>query len=164
VTVRHVYLLRHAKSSWQDPGRDDHDRPLNARGRRSAAEVARTLQQERIRPDVALVSSAERTVETANALDLASKVSVEPNLYLASARTLLDRLRTLSEDVRSVLVVGHNPGIEELVATLRRADGGPPERMTTATLVALEVELDRWSLLDEHSAQLVGRWLHKGAR
>jgi phosphohistidine phosphatase len=162
--VKHVYLLRHAKSSLGGPQVDDHDRPLNARGRRSAAEVGATLRRKKIRPDLVLVSSAERTMETVTLLGLDAEVSSERRLYLADAKKLLNRLRMLPDDVSTVLLVGHNPGIEQLVAALSRAEDKPLEGMPTAALVGLDVDIAKWSNLEEHSASAADRWLHRGEK
>ncbi|MDX6284617.1 MAG: phosphohistidine phosphatase [Frankiales bacterium] len=143
---------------------DDHDRPLNARGRRSAAEVAETLRRKKIHPDLVLVSSAERTTETVERLGLDVEVSSERRLYLADAKKLLNRLRVLPDNVNTVLVVGHNPGIEQLVVALSRPEDKPLEGMPTAALVGLTVDAATWSNLEEHTATPVGRWLHAGEK
>ena len=165
-----VALLRHAKSDWGNEGLADHERPLNGRGRRSAEQVAATLVGQAIKPDLVLVSSAQRTRETVAAFEHALPQGVgiryEDELYGASAGSLLDRLQLLPNDVHSVLVVGHNPGIEELVRALARpvvaerlADG-----MRTATLVVLDVPAGTWAEVAPETADLVGRWEHPGGK
>jgi phosphohistidine phosphatase len=164
-----LYLLRHAKSDWDDPALADHERPLNGRGRRSAIEVSATLVEESIAPDVVLVSSARRTRQTASALSDAlpddAEICIEDGLYAATATELLGRIRALSDDVRTVLLIGHNPGIEELAAALARpryklelASG-----MRTASLVGMSVAT-RWAELAPSTAELIGRWEHRGAK
>jgi phosphohistidine phosphatase len=168
--VRLVYLLRHAKSDWGDESLPDAARPLSGRGRRSAAEVAQTLGTQSIRPDVVLVSSAARTRETvaafADALPDGVDVRYEDELYAAEATTLLGRLRTLPDDARSVMLVGHNPGIEQLAAGLARPATAEAlmDGMRTATLVALALPAARWADVAPATADLVGRWQHRGEK
>src|SRR5579871_5914818 len=105
--TRQLHLLRHAKSSWDDPGLDDHDRPLAARGRRAAALVGACLRDDAIRPGLVLCSTARRARETLALLELAVPVSFEGQLYGASAGALLERLRRAPGDVAAVLLVAH---------------------------------------------------------
>jgi phosphohistidine phosphatase len=166
---RLLYFLRHAKSDWDDASLPDHARPLNGRGRRSAVEVAATLTAASIAPDLVLVSSAERTRQTvaalSDALPAQAELAFEDGLYGASATELLGRVRQVDDARASVLVIGHNPGIEELAAALVRpayaeqlADG-----MRTASLVGLSFE-GSWSEIAPRVATLVGRWEHPGEK
>ncbi|HLY88100.1 MAG TPA: histidine phosphatase family protein, partial [Acetobacteraceae bacterium] len=114
-------LLRHAKSSWDDPKLSDRDRPLNKRGRRAAATMRQAMQDLGLSPDLILVSTARRTQETLAALEPWDETPlIEPleSLYLASAPQLLDVLRGTNETVRSVMLIGHNPGMHELAVSL----------------------------------------------
>jgi phosphohistidine phosphatase len=119
--MRQLILLRHAKSSWDDPDLPDHARPLNARGRRAAAVMAAVMRDLGLGPDLVLVSSARRTLQTLEALGpLPDSPIVEPmdDLYLATWQRMLDTLRGLPETVRSVLLIGHNPGMHDLALAL----------------------------------------------
>jgi phosphohistidine phosphatase len=156
-----LFLLRHAKSSWDDPELADHDRPLAPRGRRAAKAMAEHLRRERIAPSVVLCSSARRAQETleriAPALGDDASVLIEPGLYPASASSLLERLRQLPEGTGSALLVGHNPAVQELALTL--AGGGPrraamERKYPTAALATLGFE-GSWSELDAGAAELV---------
>jgi phosphohistidine phosphatase len=116
-----LLLLRHAKSSWDDPKLEDHARPLNGRGRRAAELMREVLATLGILPDLILVSTARRTMQTLEILEpWAETPLVEPldSLYLASGPRLLEILRGVPETVRSVLLVGHNPGLHDLAARL----------------------------------------------
>jgi phosphohistidine phosphatase len=155
--ARRIYLLRHAKSDWGDQKLPDHGRPLNNRGRRSAAELPATLARENITPDLVLVSTATRAAQTAEPLGLATRP--EPALYDASVADLLGVLRGLPDDVQSVMLVGHNPGMEALAAEFGDDDG-----MSTATLIAFDVDADAWSSLDPGKATERGRWEHPGKK
>ena len=119
--MHQLHLLRHAKSSWDDDG-DDHARPLNKRGRESARLIGDSLPRAIGALDLVLCSSALRTRETAE-LALASfskapPILFEDGLYLASPDKLMERLRELDEEVESVMVIGHNPGLHELAIML----------------------------------------------
>ncbi len=120
--MRILYLLRHAKSSWADPDLPDHDRPLTPRGERAARRIAVHIRRERIRPGLVLCSTAARARRTleiiASALGDAVAVRVEDGLYGVEAEDLLTRLREVPDAVDAVLVVGHNPGLQELAVEL----------------------------------------------
>jgi phosphohistidine phosphatase len=139
-----LYLLRHAKSSWSDPTLPDQERPLAPRGCRDAKRVSAHLVQLGIEPDLVLCSSAQRTRETLElirpALGATASVLLEAELYAASADTLLERLRTVPEGVPSVLLIGHNPGLQDL-ALLLAAGGADLARLEakfpTAALATL---------------------------
>jgi phosphohistidine phosphatase len=119
--MRQLLLLRHAKSSWDDPRLSDHARPLNARGRRAASGMAAAMRDLGLAPDIVLVSSARRTLQTLEALaPLDGSPLIEPmdDLYLAPWSRLLQELRGVRETVRSVLLIGHNPGLHELALAI----------------------------------------------
>jgi phosphohistidine phosphatase len=119
---RHLLLLRHAKSSWDHPALPDHDRPLAPRGEKAVAKLRQQLAEMAVRPEVVLCSSARRTVQTLEgiraALPPTVTVVVEPGLYLADEELLLHRLRRLDPDVRCAMLIGHNPGTEDLAGAL----------------------------------------------
>lgn len=113
--------MRHAKSSWDDPRLSDHARPLNPRGRAAAAAMRGVMQELGLAPDVVLVSSSRRTLQTLEALEpWADTPLVEPMdaLYLADPPKLLQVLRVTAETARSVLLMGHNPGLHDLAVML----------------------------------------------
>jgi phosphohistidine phosphatase len=122
-------LLRHAKSSWDDPALADRDRPLASRGIRDARRMGERLRQRGRRIDHVLCSPARRTRETLALLELPEPTPVRhpAQLYLASARTLLARIRALPDDVRCALVIAHDPGLEQLAKRLA-GDGRPGAR------------------------------------
>jgi phosphohistidine phosphatase len=113
--------MRHAKSSWDDPKMPDHGRPLNPRGRAAAVVMRGLMHDLGLAPDVVLVSSARRTLQTMEALEPWDETPlIEPMdaLYLADLAGLLAVLRGVAETARSVLVIGHNPGLHELAVAL----------------------------------------------
>ncbi len=160
--VRRLHLLRHAKSSWADPGREDRDRPLAPRGRRAARRLAGHLRDLGVRPDLVLCSPAVRTRQTLElvqpGLGAGVDVRFEEELYAASADGLLDRLRQLPESAGAALVVGHNPGLQELVLLLARR-GSLRERAAahfpTAALATLSFGAGGWAGLTRSGAELV---------
>jgi len=154
-------LLRHAKSSRDDSDIDDHDRPLAARGRSAAALIAEHLLDSGLSFDLVLCSSSLRTRETLDAIlsrMSPSRVILERKLYLASAASLLERLRALGEEDRKVLMVGHNPGLHELALALAdsRSLPGLPSlsgKFPTGALAIFDLNVT-WSALGPRCAKL----------
>jgi phosphohistidine phosphatase len=119
--MHQLLLLRHAKSSWDDRGIEDHERPLNPRGRAAAAAMRQAMRDVGLAPDLVLVSTARRTRETVEALEpWDDSPLIEPmaGLYLASAAQLMEAVREVRSTVRSLLVVGHNPGLHDFAMLL----------------------------------------------
>jgi phosphohistidine phosphatase len=142
--VRTLWLLRHAKSSWDDPAVADHERPLAPRGRKAARRMRRWASEHRVQPEIVLCSSAVRaraTLELVLPALRSPQVEVESRLYHTSADALLERLRELRPGVDSVLLVGHNPGFHGLACLL--APPGP-DAFPTAALAELRLEIDEW--------------------
>jgi phosphohistidine phosphatase len=136
--MRQLLLLRHAKSTWDDASMPDRDRPLNARGRRSAAVMRQAMRDLGLVPDVVLVSTARRTMQTLEALEPWDEMPlVEPmdSLYLATALQVGAALHGVAETVRSVLLIGHNPGLHDFAVGLAGpsiASGGEAARALAA--------------------------------
>ena len=155
-----LYLLRHAKSSWSDPTLDDHERPLAPRGRRDTKRVAEHLVRLGIEPELVLCSSAERTRETLELIRPAiapSTVKLEAGLYAATANELLGRLRAVPEQVISVLLIGHNPGLQDLALLIASACSELERietKFPTAALATLTLPRVTWSRLSEGDAVL----------
>ena len=96
---KQLFVLRHAKSSWEDPGLDDHDRPLAPRGRRAVKLLGQHIHDSGIRPDLVLCSSSRRTLETLESVAPGGEVLIEPELYAASASEIIERLRQVPDEV-----------------------------------------------------------------
>ena len=149
--VKRLYLLRHAKSAWDDPALRDRDRPLAPRGRKAAKRMARWAKKHNVRPQLVVCSNAVRAQQTLKVVlpGLGDPtVWVEVTLYAAGAETLLARLRALPEEVDAAMLVGHNPGLMELVLLL--AAPGPlrarvRENLPTGALAELELDVGRWA-------------------
>jgi phosphohistidine phosphatase len=159
--MKRLYLLRHAKSSWDDPTLADHDRPLAPRGRRAARVMAEHLRREGIAPELVLCSRSRRTRQTLTAiapgLGESADARIKPELYAASAADLLEVLREVPDEVGSVMLIGHNPGIQDLALSL--AGDGPEiarvrSKFPTAALATLEFRAS-WRELAPRTAELV---------
>jgi phosphohistidine phosphatase len=155
-------LLRHAKSSWSDSDLPDVDRPLAPRGERAARRIADYLRRSEIRPELVLCSPARRARQTLDAIEptLGETCAVElsPDLYAASAETLLERLRDVPESADPVLLIGHNPGLEELALMLADRGAGLPrlrEKFPTAALATIVFDSDTWAGLEPGGGELV---------
>ena len=154
--MKTLTLIRHAKSEWDDPEQRDFERPLNDRGRRAARTVGRWLRGEGVRVDAAIASPARRVRETVAELADAWAHPLEPRwdgrVYLASASTLLDLVADADDGAASLLLIGHNPGLEELVLTLaasgdRLADVA--EKFPTVSVARIALPIERWSQVEE---------------
>jgi phosphohistidine phosphatase len=162
--MHQLLLLRHAKSSWNTEGVPDRDRPLSARGRRAAAAMRIAMRELGLVPDLILVSSAKRTMETLSALEPWDDTPlIEPldDLYLAGEARLFATLRAVAETVRTVLLIGHNPGMHELAMALtdprtsaERLVRGVGEGFPTGALAEYSVA-GPWSRLGASSGRLM---------
>lgn len=147
--MKTLTLLRHAKSGWDDPVARDFDRPLNAKGKRAAAMVGRHMRSLGLAFDHAIASPAVRVSETLAQIESGYGRTIAPDLdrrvYLASAATLLDVVHGFPAEIESALLVGHNPGLEDLVLMLV-ADGADPlrdaveDKYPTASIAELQFE------------------------
>jgi phosphohistidine phosphatase len=157
-TTKTLFVLRHAKSSWDDPGLGDHDRPLAPRGQKAAKVVAEHIRANELEPDVVLCSSARRTRETLELMNPAGEWVIDPKLYGADADDVLDRIRRVPEQTRSVMVIGHNPAMQELVLDLADAGNSASidearRKFPTGALATLTFGC-AWSELSPGSARL----------
>jgi phosphohistidine phosphatase len=152
--MKTLVLLRHAKSSWEDASLEDFDRPLDERGRKAAPAIAWWIRQEEVVPDLALCSAARRALDTwelvAPVFETPVPVRVEHGLYAADADDILRFIQSAADDVRTLLVVGHNPGLES-VARVLAADGEkkPLKRMRkkfpTGAVAVIDFDIDQWA-------------------
>jgi phosphohistidine phosphatase len=160
---RVLYVLRHAKSSWDDPGQDDHERPLAPRGRRAVTLLGQYIVSNEIEPDLVLCSSARRTRDTLAGIDIGGLQVIDRALYDASCLDLMARLRTVDPEVSSVMVIGHNPALQMLVLKLvgPRPEGVEANlaeiarKFPTGALATLTLTCD-WSQLAPGCGELSG--------
>ena len=160
--MKTLLILRHAKSSWDDAALDDHERPLNKRGRRDAPRMGELVREHGLMPDVVISSDAVRARLTAEAVveaaRYAGEILLDRRLYMAGPADILSLLRTVNEKAETVMIVGHNPGFEELVAQLT----GERQDLPTAALAQIALPIDQWRDLKRSTrGTLVGHWVAK---
>ena len=156
--MKTLLLLRHAKSSWNAPATRDIDRPLGGRGERDAPRVGKALKDSGATVDLVVSSPATRARQTAELVTAAANykgpVRFEPAIYEASASDLLDVVRALPDDAETVVLVGHNPGFEELLGALCGGRSAPARvRVPTAALACVELDCERWRDADAGTLQ-----------
>lgn len=160
--MKTLLILRHAKSSWDNPNLSDYDRPLNKRGKRDAPRMGEHIHQQDLVPDRILTSSAKRARKTASkvarACSYAGKIKQLDSFYHALPGVYYETLQDISEKHQIVMVVGHNPTMEQLVRQLT------VERvvMPTTALAHIELPIQNWKSLDFHTkGTLVNLWTPK---
>ena len=162
VAERRLYLLRHAKSSWKDERLADHDRPLAGRGRRAAKAIGRHLREQGVDPELVLCSSARRARETLEGVEASlgrGAIRIEPGLYGAGPAELLALLNGTAASIGSVMVIGHNPSLEQLALLLARPGSTVQEleaKFPTGALATLAFRGSGWPALDHGTAELIG--------
>lgn len=150
-------LVRHAKSSWDDPEMSDFDRPLNARGERVAPEMAQRMAGVLESPLQLISSPALRAISTARIFARAlgipeKKIRLEPSIYDATTGTLLDIVQSLDESITHAVLFGHNPGFSDLAQLLSQA---MPREMPTCSLVTLSINAAHWRDVAPDGARLL---------
>lgn len=161
-TMKTLLVLRHGKSSWDQPGIADHDRPLKNRGERDAPRIGRLIRGERLVPDLIVTSTALRARRTAEVVaahcDYRSSIVENADLYPGSSRDYTAALKEVDDAHERIMIVAHNPGLEELVQDLT----GRSERLPTAALVWISLPVTRWSDIQrDTSATLERLWRPK---
>lgn len=151
--MKTLYLLRHAKSDWGNPNLPDHDRPLNERGIKASKRIGELFEKQRIRPDLVLCSPARRTRQTLNLIAEETgrdyDIRFEKGLYETSADQILAIIQRLPDNAKSVLIIGHNPGLEMLTHDLIHS-GKPQalarlnEKFPAGALAVLTFDTKHW--------------------
>ena len=157
--MKTLLVLRHAKSSWNDSALDDHERPLNKRGQRDGPRMGELLREYGLMPDVVISSDAVRARLTAEAVAetarYAGEILLDPHLYMACPADILSLLPRVRENAETVMIVGHNPGLEKLVEQLT----GERQDLPTAALAQIVLPIDRWrDLRVSTRGTLFGLW------
>lgn len=160
--MKTLLLLRHAKSSWDDESLPDHDRPLNRRGEKASVRMGRLIRERKLSPDLILCSTAVRAKETLRIVGkkLKNEIPTEflPELYHCSTDTFITTLAAIHKDADRVMLVGHNPGLEEFLSKVT----GQNDLMPTAALAEIDLEISAWSDFDETTqGKLVHLWRPK---
>lgn len=153
--MKTLFLLRHAKSSWDDPSQTDFERPLNPRGLRAAPFMGELMAKKGFDPSVIVSSPAMRAKTTAelvkDAGQFSAEIIFEKTIYEAGPNTLRQVISEISEDHTSALLVGHNPGIEGFIRYLT----GQIEPMPTAALAVIELKIEKWGEVDDGCGKLL---------
>lgn len=154
--MKRLLVLRHAKSSWASPGQKDHDRPLDQRGRLAAGEMGASMSAASLLPDLIISSDSRRTRETVALWSESAGWTDEPRfraeLYHASPETLIDAARSAPDAAETVMLVAHNPGIEQLVSRV----GGDEIGMPTGALAIIDLACESWAQAEIQKMTLVG--------
>lgn len=162
--MKRLAVLRHAKSSWDEPKLDDFNRPLNERGWEAARRMGRELRRRRMRFDLVLASPAARVRETIDGLqekfEFDAPIRFEQQIYAATEGTLLELVRRFADKISAPLCVGHNPGLERLILELARDDRkGLRDRIAhkypTGALAVIELPVKRWTDVEPGSGEVV---------
>ena len=162
--MKRLAVLRHAKSSWGDPGLDDFNRPLNDRGWKAARRMGRELKHRGMHFDLVLASSAARVRETIDGVrekyEFAAPIRFEQRIYLASTEGLLALIQDLPASIEAPLIVGHNPGLERLLVELTSEDRrGFRQRIAgkypTGALAVVELPAKDWTDIEPGSGEIV---------
>jgi phosphohistidine phosphatase len=157
----HLYIMRHAKSDWTDPGTSDFNRPINKRGEKSASRIGQWMADNNRLPQKIISSAAVRAKQTTELLagQFAhigpEKIIYEKDLYLADVNTLLKFIQLYKNDLSSLMLVAHNPGLEQLIHFLSSGSKAEYKSITTANLVIFEYpdsrfdpEIDKGELIE----------------
>jgi phosphohistidine phosphatase len=160
---RELYILRHAKSDWGSAAESDFERPLAKRGKKDAPAMGRWMSNHKVKIDYVISSPAKRTKQTVHAVVKElhvpkGAVHFDERVYLASVETLLQVLKECPAGTRNLMLVGHNPGLDDLLKYLANEQQLPftesGKLLTTASLAHLSLPKD-WSRLDRHCGKLV---------
>jgi len=160
--MKTLLILRHAKSSWKDDTLSDHDRPLNKRGMKDAPRMGELMKELDILPDLILSSTAKRARATAEIVadesGFEGEIQLSRDLYSFSPEAYLEALTDVPDEFQRLMIVGHNPGLEEILEALT----GSYERLPTAALVQISLPIEHWVELNEEiEGELINVWLPK---
>lgn len=157
--MKTLLLLRHAKSSRKDNGVKDFDRPLNQRGLKAAPSIGSLIGKRKLQPDLVLSSPAERARQTTQlvfeAAGLKTEVRYDERIYEATGARLFEIVGQIEEDANVAMLVGHNPGFEELLEALT----GEAHNLPTAALACIELDIEKWNKVRAGAGRL--EWLVK---
>jgi phosphohistidine phosphatase len=155
--MKRLFLVRHAKSSWDDPSLDDMDRPLNNRGKKNAPEMGLRLRKQGIIPDLLISSPANRAFATAKKISdeigyPKKKIVVDDRLYHGSSNSMISIIQSQKNKISSIMLFGHNPGFTDFANMLC---GINIYNIPTAGIVAIDFSIDNWSEADYKIGELV---------
>ncbi len=153
--MKKLYLVRHAKSDWNDPGKIDFERGLNKRGKRSIPLMAEALKQRGVIPDLILSSAAKRAKKTAKGLakelDYKGEIVFDKALYFTEPEDMIEKIRGIAENKNSVFLIGHNPEMTELSNMLTETY---IDNIPTLGIVGMSLSIEKWKELKAHKAKM----------
>jgi phosphohistidine phosphatase len=157
--MKSLYIVRHAKSSWEDSSQSDFERGLNERGKRDAPRMAKRLKEKEIHPDLMISSHAKRALSTAKriaeVLNYSKKdIKTDQKLYHADEDTILSVIRSIKDKYNTVMLFGHNPGLTDFVNTFV-AEETDIDNVPTCGVVAFNLNVDSWSDVSWASAKML---------
>lgn len=153
--MKKLFLIRHAKSSWDEPNLSDYERPLNERGKKDAPMMSSILKEKNIFPDLIISSTAERAAETANIfaseLNYTKTIHYDSRIYEATTQNLLEVVSEIDDDHNLVFLFGHNPGLSNFANFISKT---PVLNMPTTCIVGLELTINKWKEVERHSGNV----------
>lgn len=158
--MKTLLLLRHGKSSWKNENQADHERPLASRGKQDAAKIGTLLDEKELVPELIVCSTATRAVQTANLVatecGYTGPIIKNHNLYFASFEDIIDIVKLFNDNIQRLMIVGHNPDMEELLAELTESY----QSMPTCALAHIRLPIASWREMDlVTEGQLVSLWI-----
>jgi len=163
--LKNLFLIRHAKSDWDADFDNDHGRPLSDRGKKNAKALSKFLSERDFSPAIAYVSDSRRTIQTHKILSayksLSGKTIFTEKIYEASLEEILSIIRNTNEKYDSILLVGHNPGLETFVNyLLGNKTGSVFAKFSTSAFASFDCEIETWNELKEGKGKLNLFWTH----
>jgi len=155
--MKHLYIVRHAKSSWDSPGLDDYDRPLNSRGKKNAPEMGQRLAKRQVMPDAIITSPAKRAYTTAKKIAAEipfprANIQKEPLFYHGSTSDMISILQSVSDDIETLMIFAHNPGLTDLTNFL---SGSDIYNIPTCGIAEIEFNVSSWAKVGGDTGNLV---------
>ncbi|MCG8311127.1 MAG: histidine phosphatase family protein [Cytophagales bacterium] len=155
--MKKLFIVRHAKSSWDYPHLDDYDRPLNKRGKRNAPEMGQRLAQKNVKPDALIASPAKRAAATARRIAEqisfpVSDIVKEPLLYHGSVSSMIDVIRSSDDGIETLMIFGHNPGLTDLT---NRLSGSDIYNIPTCGIAEIDFDVASWQEVGNTKGNLV---------
>jgi phosphohistidine phosphatase len=147
--MKTLYIVRHAKSSWDNPLQDDFDRPLNDRGKKDSPRMGRRLKEQKIFPALMLSSPAHRALSTCKRIAEVlhfpgEKIKTAQELYHASAAEILEVVRNVEDQHESLMIFGHNPGLTDFANALMQNEEDSIDNIPTCGIVAFSIKTESW--------------------
>lgn len=149
--MKKLYLLRHAKSSWEDSYLEDFHRPLNNRGKNQIKVMKDFISKNKIEPELILCSTASRTILTYNGIFSGNETIFMDNLYHATSQEIMDIIKNVDKDINSLLIIGHNPGLNEFASELV----GYQSNIQTCSLLEIEISIKHWYEINTNNSKFV---------